>query len=94
MIVDFLGQGGFKGGLVILMCSVHIVGYRVQPEVILQVEVSPQCVVVPQFEVDPQIEVLPNVRFPSNGNLVTRSEQILGAANWIGSTRDRSPKKM
>jgi hypothetical protein len=42
MIMDFFGQEGSKVGLVISMCSVHIVGYRFQPEVVLQVEVSPQ----------------------------------------------------
>jgi hypothetical protein len=57
MIVDFLGQEGSKVGLVILVCTFHTLGYRVQPEVVLQVEVSPQHVVVPQSKVDPEIEV-------------------------------------
>jgi hypothetical protein len=50
MIVDFLGQGGSKGGLVIWMCFVHTVGYRVQPEVVLQVEDTPQHEISLQWE--------------------------------------------
>jgi hypothetical protein len=42
MIVDFLGQGGSKGGLVIHMCYVHTMGYRVELEVVLQVEDTAQ----------------------------------------------------
>jgi hypothetical protein len=34
-----------------------------------------------------------NIRFPSNRNLVTRSEWRMGASNWIGATRAISPKK-
>jgi hypothetical protein len=61
MIADFLRQGGFKGGLVIWMWSVHTIDYRIHPEIVLQVEVAPQRLVVLYSKFDPQIEVSPQL---------------------------------
>ena len=52
-----------------------------------------QWVIESNLRLSSKWRIPPNIIFPSNGNLVNKTERMMGVSNWIGDTRDRSPGK-